>query len=276
MLPLWRDQVLVVLAPTHLSMVRLRGWFGKRKVIAKHSQALPASKVRPTTWQPVLEALGMRLNDVTWQKANLEVVIANSLVRYAVLPWSDAILNADEDHKYVKFKMDEIFGVDGKNWKVGLTASSYGNPRLACAVDFELLNQLKELAFKSRLHIQSVQPHLVAALNFVRNELKGKQLHFLLSDGEKLCTVYIKQGYLQSLRVEQLGDKLSDEMLISSLHRENLINHESNEANQAYLLALGQTQLTKDAVYPVKLKLLNLPVNYINYPAAFLAAARLA
>lgn len=276
MLPLWRDQVLVVLAPTHLSMVRLRGLFGKRKVIAKHSQVLTISKAGQTTWQPVLEALSIRLNDVVWQKANLKIVIANSLVRYAVLPWSEATLNADEERRYVKFKMDEVFGVDGKNWDISLTTNSYGNPRVACAVDFDLLNQLRQLALKSHLNIQSVQPHLVAALNFVRNELKGKQLHFLLSDGEKLCTVSIKQGYLQSLRVEQLGDKLSDEVLICSLHRENLINHESNEASQAYLLALGQTQLTKDAVYPVKLKLLNLPVNYINYPAAFLAAARLA
>lgn len=275
MLPLWRDQVLIVLASTHLSIVRLRGWYGPRQLIAQHSQALSVSKEGQTSWQPAIDALNLCLKDSIWQKTNIRVVVANSLVRYAMLPWTEVTLNAGEEYKYVKFKMDEVFGVDDKNWDICLSSSRYGNPRLACALDTDLLNQLRQLALKNNLKIQSIQPHLVATLNFLRRELKDKQLHFLLSDGEKLCTAYIKQGYLQSLRVEQVSRLLSDEIVALSLQREKLMNHESNGVNQVYLFASGQAQLNKSVGRSLKLKHLNLPINYIKYPAAFLAAAHL-
>ena len=68
MLPLWRDQILIVIAPTHLSLLRLRGWFGKRQVIAKYSQRFTPAQDNQINWQPVLEALATCLKDPAWQK----------------------------------------------------------------------------------------------------------------------------------------------------------------------------------------------------------------
>ena len=276
MLPLWRDQVLVVISPTQLYMLRLRGWFGKQQIVSKLSQTLNLPKPNEANWQPAIDALSAALNESIWHKANMKIVISNSLVRYNLLPWSETILNAEEEQKYVQHKMNEAFGKVAVHWDISLAANSYGLTRLAGAVDSELLIQLRELAGKSLLNIQSIQPHLVAALNFWQKKLKGKHLHFLVADGEKLCTVYIENGKLTSLRVEQANGTLSDEMVLSNLQREALMNNAVNEMAIAYLFAPKQANLASNAGTLQKLQRLNLPANFMHNPAVFLAAAYLA
>lgn len=276
MLPLWRDQVLVVISPTQLYMLRLRGWFGKRQVVAKFSQTLDMPKPTEANWQPAIDALSAALNESVWHKANMKLVISNSLVRYTLLPWSETILNAEEEQKYVQHKMNEAFGAATGHWDISLAANTYGLARLASTVDSKLLTMLRELAVKNHLNIQSIQPHLVAALNFWQKQLKGKYLHFLVADGEKLCTVYIENGKLTSLRVEQANGTLSDEMVLSNLQREALMNNAVNEMAIAYLFAPKQARVASNAGTLQKLQRLNLPANFMHNPAAFLAAAYLA
>lgn len=276
MLPLWRDQVLVVISPTQLNMLRLRGCFGKRQIVAKFSQTLNPTKLNEANWQPAIDALTSTLKESIWHKANMKLVISNSLVRYTLLPWSETILNAEEEQKFVKHKMNEVFGAAAKNWDISLATNTYGLARLACAVDSELLIKLRELAAKNHLKIQSIQPHLITALNFWYKQLKGKRLHFLVADGEKICRVYIENGQLTSLRVEQANGALSDEMVASNLQRGALMNEAVNEMALAYLFAPKQARVANNAGALQKLQRLNLPANYMHNPAAFLAAAYLA
>lgn len=275
MLPLWRDQVLVVISPTQLNMLRLRGCFGKRQIVSKLSQTLNPPKLNEANWQPAIDALSTALKESIWHKANMKLVISNSLVRYTLLPWSETILNAEEEQKFVKHKMNEVFGAAAKNWDISLAANTYGLARLACAVDSELLIKLRELAAKSYLDIQSIQPHLITALNFWQKQLKGKHLHFLVADGEKLCTAYIENGQLTSLRVEQKNEVMTDEMVLSSLQRAALMNDAVSEMAQAYLFAPKQARAISNAGKLQKTQRLNLPINYMHNPAAFLAAAHL-
>lgn len=276
MLPLWRDQVLVVISPTQLDMLRLRGCFGKRQIVSKFSQTLDMPKPNEANWQSALNAVTSALKESIWHKANMKLVISNSLVRYTLLPWSETILNTEEEQKFVKHKMNVVFGAAAKNWDISLAANTYGLARLACAVDSELLIKLRELAVKSLLNIQSIQPHLITALSFWQKQLKGKHLHFLVADGEKLCTVYIENGQLTSLRVEQKNEVMTDEMVLSSLQRAALMNDAVSEMAQAYLFAPKQARVASNAGNLQKLQHLNLPTNYMHNPAAFLAAAYLA
>ena len=275
MLPLWRDQVLVVVSPTQLYMLRLRGLFGKRQIVSKFSQALHLPKPNESNWQPVIDALSTALKESIWHKANMKLVISNSLVRYTLLPWSEAILNVEEERKLVHHKMNTAFGATAKNWDISLEKTSYGKIRLACAVDSELLIKLRQLAQKNTLNIQSIQPHLITALNFWKKELKNAHMHFIVADGEKLCTVYIEEGQLISLRTEQATGDVSDEVLLANLQREALMNGAVSEMANSYLFAPKQTRAVKNTDNLKKLQRLHLPINYMHNPTAFLAAAYL-
>lgn len=275
MLPLWRDQVLIAVSPTHVSLLRLRGWFGKRQVVAKLSQSIDASKQNEATWRPAINALSNILKEPIWHKARMKVVISSSFVRYLLLPWSEVVLSAEEEQKLVKFKAQEIFGTAVHDWHISLANHSYGQDRLACGIDLDLLSKLRELASESRLTVQSIQPHLSAALNFWRRHLKDKNLHFLISDGVRLCVVSVNHGHLESLRIEQINGSLNEDIIASILHRETLINQEY-EGGQAYLFAPMWPQALSGRGQSTQFKLLNLPPSYIHNPAAFLAAAHLA
>lgn len=249
-------------------MVRLKGFFGKREVIAKHSQKVTVVQGQ-ALWQPVIDALHMCLQGPLWHKANVRITVANSLVRYALLPWSETLLSAEEEKKFVKFKMDEVFGVSDKSFETSLAANSFGNPRLASAIETDLLNNLQQLAITSNLKIQSIQPQLVSALNFWRKEFKAKQLYFMFADGEKISTTFIKEGLVQHLRMEHISGEPFLELIESILHREHLMNHSMDSGTQVYLYASKKPQLThKIANYQVQH--LSLPVSYLNHPDAFL------
>lgn len=276
MLPLSRDQVLVVISPTHLYMLRLRGWFGKRQIVSKFSQSLNQSKPNEASWQPAIDALSTALKENIWHKANMKLVISNSLVRYTLLPWSETILNTQEELKFVRHRMNEVFGTAVKSWDVSLENNTYDSTRLACAVDSELIVKLRQLAGKSHLSIRSIQPHLVAALNFWQKQLKDKQLHFLVADSNKLSTVYIENGQLKSLRVVQANGSVSDEMVLSNIQREALMHDAVNEMAKGYLFDPVQAKMASNVGTLQKLQRLNLPSNYMQNPAAFLAAAYLA
>jgi hypothetical protein len=278
-LPLLPDKVLIAISPAQLSMVRLSGWLSNKKVVAKHSTNLSLPKMNEVNWQPVIDALGAVLKEAQWQRAKTKIVISNSMVRYTLLPWSDTILNAEEERKFAQHKINQVFGGNFKNWEIILGANVYGNSRLACAVDTVLLSQLRQLALKSQLTIQSIQPHLIAALSYWQKRLSGKQQQFVLFDGEKLCIAYIENGQLKNLRMEQMNGTLNntafDDMVMSSLQREAMINDEISEPESIFLFVPNQAQAGSSSASSNKFERLRLPINYMENPAAFLAAASL-
>lgn len=251
-------------------MVRLKGIFGIRKVLAKHSQKVALVQGQ-SLWQPVIDALEHRLKEPLWQKASVKITISNALVRYTLLPWSETILSAEEEQRFVKFKMDEVFGISDKNFEISVAANSYGASRLACAIETDLLNKLYQLAITYSLDIQSIQPQLIHALNFWRKGFKAKQLYFMFADGEKLCTTFISKGRLQHLRVEQINKELSEELIESVLQREQLINQSIDKTAPVYLYATKKPQKANTISTPIY-QFLNLPVNHIHSPDAFLVA----
>lgn len=275
MLPLWRDQVLIGISPRRISMVRLRGYFGRRQIVLQYSQAINLSQSDEVSWQPAIDALSVALKESRWQKARTKVVISNSLVRYTLLPWSEVILNTKEEQKFAQFKMNERFGYIAEKWEITVATNRYGHARLISAVDAELLVNLRQLAAKSHITIQAIQPHLATALNFWRKRLTGSHLHFLMSDGEKLCTTYIEHGQIKSLNVEQMNEALTDEMVASTLQRNALLHGEINDKAQAYVFAPKQVGAASSVGQLQKIQRLHLPTNFMHDPAAFLAAGYL-
>jgi hypothetical protein len=191
-----------------------------------------------------------------------------------LLPWSEIALSADEEQRLAKFKIEEIFGVNAKGWEITLADSQYGHARMVCAIDSEFIEGLRQLANQRELRLISVQPHFSAALNFWRKSLKAEKFHFVLADGEKLCTAFINEGNIAGLRIEQLNGTLSESLITSSLQREALMNHEANTLNDGYLFVANKTNVLSDGSLPNKIQRLSLPASYDHLPTAFLAAAQ--
>lgn len=275
MLPLWRDQVLIAISPSHLSMLRLRGRLGRYHIVKQHKQEIAAADNIQPTWQPVFDALEARLNEPVWQHAVAKIVISNALTTYQLLPWSETILNADEESQLVRIKMKDVFGANNNNWEVSLAEQRYGHPRLACAMDRDMLKELRQMAVKSKLDIHSIQPHLVSALNYWQKKLLDEQAYFVMMDGKKLSTVYIEKGELKSVRLAQVNEALTGEVLATNMQRERLMNGDANQKVNVYLFAPKKAKVSNSVDVLPKLKRLHLPTNYAINPAGFLASAGL-
>ena len=167
MSPLWRDEVGIYVAPRRFCMVRIaRGV--RPSVLREEDYSEPQSA---PGWEAVLAPLEHQLAQAEWANARVRVVVADQWVRYAVVPWSDALTSSDERIAHARQLMASIFGDALGDWTVSLSEAPPGASRLACAMPTALLESLRELTARHRQKLASVQPQLIAAYNSWRHRL---------------------------------------------------------------------------------------------------------
>jgi len=155
-------------------------WRSKKQRIGVCSDRLILSKnkvvkVQPASdaaeWHAALDALpgvlaGMKQHEVS-------VVLADQFVRYALLPWNAAVKSEAQWLGLARHRLSAIHGAAAAGWDVKLAQTAANGPRLACAVDRELLEALAAKFADAGVALVSVQPFLVSAFNKLRSGLLG-------------------------------------------------------------------------------------------------------
>lgn len=165
---LFRDRLLIELAP-----------------------AAGASPAEP--WQGALAAFKAALPGE--RKCDVTVVLANPFVRYALVPWSEALSGAAEEQAYLRHHFARIHGERVKGWVLRASEAPTGAPRLASAVDASLIEALKGcFAPKSRARLVSVQPALMAVFNRARAAIPKSGAWLALAEPERACVALHSGG----------------------------------------------------------------------------------
>lgn len=222
MSPLWRDQLRIVLCPDKVIIVRLgRGM--RPAIVSKHIiDCVPVVGAPP--WGAPLDALSRWLTEVKPSKADVVVILSNHFVRYSTLPWAPSVNNASEEQAYARIHFEKIYGDVAALWAVKISGAAYGAPRLASAVDRDLIDILPQFLGKAPLHLQSVQPYLMTAFNASRRRLdKQSGLLILVESGKASCATF-GAGQLQNVTAWSLQQNTADE-LSALLKREMLLNN---------------------------------------------------
>jgi hypothetical protein len=126
--------------------------------------------------------------------ADVTVVLSNRFVRYVVVPWHDQLTSADMEVAYARHRFTEIYGDVVQNWDVRVNPAPAGEPRIASAVDIELLARVREVFEGSKLRLKSIQPHLMAAYNKWRKKLKGGDTFFIVAEERFYTCVMFLEG----------------------------------------------------------------------------------
>lgn len=136
-------------------------------------------------WQGAVAAL----KTLEWTKAcRVTVVIANPLVRYAVVPWSAGLSTPAEEEAYLRHHFAKIHGERAKSWSLRASEAPAGSPRLASAVDAALIDQLKATFPKGgKARLVSVQPELMEAANRWRDAIPSEGAWLVLAEPERAC-----------------------------------------------------------------------------------------
>jgi len=193
---LFRDRLLIGLSPTEMTVARYRGLF-KPNLIEKGSVACdPAFGNEP--WQGALAALkAVPMND----KCSVTVVLSNQFVRYAIVPWSNALGSAAEEDAYIRHHFAKIHGERAKAWSLRATESAAGAPRLASAIDSALLAAIREaLQEKPAARLISIQPQLMSKFNQWRSAIPAGGAWLVLAEPDRACVALHAEGRWRSVQ----------------------------------------------------------------------------
>ena len=181
------ERYVIGVAPATLSIRRLKGFAATQ---AEEKQVACDPAFGPQPWQGALEALKAEAI-----KSTATVVLSNHFVRYAIVPWSDALANEVEEQAYVRHHFAKIHGERAKAWTVRWSDNGAAT-RLAGAIDSELLAALKQALPR----LASVQPYLMAVMNRSRGAIpKGGAWLALVEEG-RACVALHSGRELRSIQ----------------------------------------------------------------------------
>jgi hypothetical protein len=135
----------VALAPGQLTAVVRRG----RRVLPD-SAARIALDDRDGHWQGALDALQGYLKQGGSGLAGLplSVGLSSRWCQLAMLPWSDALLERAAAARFIEGQFGAMYGEAARSWAIACDDAPYGQPRLACAIERELLDGLNNIALE--------------------------------------------------------------------------------------------------------------------------------
>ena len=140
------------------------------------------------SWQAPLAALPGAL---AGQKGEASVVLADQFVRYALLPWNEALAT----HRF-----NTLHGPRATDWQINVAETAPMGPRLACAVDRTLINQLAEIFVQANIRLASVQPFLVHAFNRIRKTVGNGSCWIVVEEPARLTLALIQRGMWIAIR----------------------------------------------------------------------------
>lgn len=193
---LFSDRLVIDLAPAALTVARFRGVLREKRVHQAGITCDPAFGNEP--WQGAVAALKALPVE---GPAKVTVVLANHFVRYAIVPWSDALGTEQERHAYLLHHFAKIHGERAKGWSLRASPGAGNEPRLAGAVDSSLISEIKE-AFQKRpgARLGSIQPQLMAKFNAARAAVPAAGAWLVLAEPDRACVALHAGGRWRSVQ----------------------------------------------------------------------------
>jgi hypothetical protein len=144
-------------------------------------------------WRAPAAALGEALRALP-RHARCRVIVSSSFARYALAPFSAALVGRGSNEALAAQVFRHIHGEPAKAWTCRVTPTPPGGKRLACALDSGLVDAVELAARNSGVALEAIEPALVVAFNSARRSLPiscwfavvetGRLVLGLLADGE--------------------------------------------------------------------------------------------
>jgi hypothetical protein len=179
-----------------LKKKHLRIGLGAKRVMVSGSKAIELPSA--DDWRAAVDALPEILKSHKSREAS--VVLADQFVRYVLLPWNPAIKSEEQWLALARHRLGAVHGAAAADWDVKLTETAPSGPRLACAVDRELLGELAAKLAAANVRLVSVQPFLIAAFNRIRRTIGNGSCWLVIEEPRRLSLAFIQHGVWIAVR----------------------------------------------------------------------------
>jgi hypothetical protein len=206
--PWLHSELRVVFSPDQVTLLQVQRtltWRGLRRT-PHDVYSVPCNSANgPQPWRAALLELETALPGYADGKTAATVILSNHFLRYALVPWRAELADAEDELSFARHCFAKVYGKAAQHWDLRLSQEAPGMPRLASAVDTDLLDSLRGVFDGAGIPLRSIQPHLMAAINGVRGRLRHSAWFALLEPGN-LCLALQQQGRwsrVRSLRTDR-------------------------------------------------------------------------
>ena len=206
------------LTSSRLRVCRVEGVLRKRAGAAVQSAVAEHLGDGPR-WNPALNALRSALDAHASSRFQLDVVLGDEWLRYALLPSFDMGLRTLEIAGLAHSVMQRTYGDSIQNWTVRVTAAGE-RALLAAAMDPEMLRAIEETASAAGGRLRAVVPALVQLLERIGTRARRACWVVALEPAAAAIALY-SDGDLRALRVRR-SPVLASAVLMELLERERL------------------------------------------------------
>jgi hypothetical protein len=209
--PLSRDRLLVALAPDSVSWVRLAGLPRPHAIAHGAADADPGHGREP--WAGAVAALRVASEEWQRERVAVTVVLSNHFVRYALIDAPPRGVNREEELALARFHFSKLHGERASAWDVRVTPGRRGSPRVASAIDRDLITELQSIfPGAARPRLASVQPYLMCAFNRWRERL-GAGGWLVLPEPGRVCMALLTGDVWLALQSARSAGEAPDDWL---------------------------------------------------------------
>jgi hypothetical protein len=216
------DRCIAVLCPGEIAVYRP----GRSKTSAVDSRGTAAVSAVPRTdgapaWADAVKGFAAWLARSASPLMRLHVVLSNHFVRFACVPWSEAITDEGELQTVAGLVLESCYG-DMTGWTVSLDHGAWGRARLACAVESALLSRLSEAIEAAHVDCPRIEPYFVTCWNRWCSELPENEALLAVAEPQGPAVVAsFRGGAWHSVR--SVGGEVEASSLRRLLEREALL-----------------------------------------------------
>jgi hypothetical protein len=235
---LWRNHLRISLCPDRLVM----GCYHRGLRVGKSKDSVIPVQMLPNAaeWRAAVDNLPEVLAAV--KNHDFSLVLADQFVRYALLPFNPALKSAEQWMALARHRLTAVHGAAAAAWDIRLTETAPTGPRLACAVDRELVEEISAKFVAANARLVSVQPFLVAAFNRLRSGILSKigngSCWLVIEEHGRLTLAFIQRGTWIAIRSRR-SDSRWRETLPEIIARESAFLALSEPCTRVIVCAQG-------------------------------------
>jgi len=230
--PSWHNRLYVALSPERISMLKLgRGL--KPKLQAKHDEPIIPVGKQPS-WQAALDSFAQLLSQPEWQKAEVNIVLSNRLLRFAAITFSAHLNNYHVKEAFARHSMSQTNGTLVEQWVLRIQEGKAGAASLVSAVDQSLLDGLGQICATNQLKLNLVTPCLVPVFNRYRPAINNDPAWLVINEPGYSLFALLSGG--ACIAVNGVCHNSIDELPVL-LDRENLVGSLTEPCKSVYLFA---------------------------------------
>jgi len=185
-------------------------------------------------WRAALHALETSLLCFANGKTTATVILSNHFLRYTLVPWRAELADAEEELSFTRHCFAKVYGKAAQQWDLRLSQEAPEMPRLASAVDTELLDGLRGMFDGAGIPLRSIQPQLMAAFNGFRGRVQQNNAWLAMLEPGNLCLALLQKGHWSRVRSMRI-DSDWREALPLILEREALLADDPAVPHEVYV-----------------------------------------